>query len=373
MLDLVVNDLGFSRARVAVRSGAEGGGGTTYNIVNDNADPNVINASGFTFTTLNTQMDKLVMPMRQRVLARGLPFYFNLEYVDFGASSFEHYNNPEEYAEFMLATFQHLKSRYNVIPTGIEVILEPDNISGWSGEAIGKAIVATAAKLQANGFAVPEFIGPATTSMPNALGYLEAIISVPGAQALLTEVAYHRYNMAGDLSELAARATQLGKRMSMLEYWGAGTDSSANSDMLLEDLTTGRNASWQQGPPVSTSCNWGPVVAFINGTAQPCPLTKTIRQYTKHVRPGAQRIDSVSQNPSFDPVAFVNADGQYVVVVRAESAGSFSVSNLPGGTYGVFYTTSNQYDVNVSNVTISNGQVLSANIPDAGVITIYKK
>ncbi|HYN06534.1 MAG TPA: hypothetical protein VES67_03995, partial [Vicinamibacterales bacterium] len=180
-LDLAINDLGISRVRLAIRSGTEGSGGTSYNIVNDNSDPNVINQAGFNFGVLDTMISRVVVPARQRSQARGESLYVNLNYVDFGTSTFEHYANPQEYAEFMLATFQHIQGKYGFVPNGIEVILEPDNVAGWSGDAIGRAMVATAAKLQANGFAVPEFIAPSTTAMPNADGYLDGILAVAGA------------------------------------------------------------------------------------------------------------------------------------------------------------------------------------------------
>ena len=38
---------------------------------------------------------------------------------------------------------------------------------------------------------------------------------------------------------------------------------------------------------------------------------------------------------SFDPLAFINANGTYVVVVKADTPGSFSIENLPPGTYGI--------------------------------------
>jgi hypothetical protein len=160
-LDVVVNDLGFTRARVGLRSGVENPTGSyngQYEIVNDNSNPNSINTSAFHFAEqLNVQMDRIVVPMRQRVLARGEQFYFNLEYVDFGASAFEHYDHPEEYAEFILAAYNHLQSRYGFIPDGIEIMLEPDNLlPNWNGTQIGQVMVATAAKLQANGYPVPD-------------------------------------------------------------------------------------------------------------------------------------------------------------------------------------------------------------------------
>jgi hypothetical protein len=73
-------------------------------------------------------MSRIVVPLRQRVLARGVPFYLLLSYVDFGGpSSRGHNTNPAEYAEFMVAVWRHFRSTYGFVPNGINIINEPDN------------------------------------------------------------------------------------------------------------------------------------------------------------------------------------------------------------------------------------------------------
>jgi hypothetical protein len=379
-LDVVVNDLGYTRARLEVVSGTEGAGGITgpsrYQIVNDNADPNVINPAGFTWTYLDALIDQQAVPFRQRVLARGEQPYINLCYVDFGTSAFEHSSNPAEYAEFMLATFQHLQSKYGWVPNGIEVSLEPDNTPNWSPTVLGQAIVASAQRLQAAGFAIPDFIAPSTSNLDAAVSYIDGILAVAGAAPYLSEFSYHRYGgNPASVQAVASRAIQQGKRAAMLEYWGGGglTDG-ANYRQLYQDLTDGRNSAWQLGPPVAPDCTWSPVVALINGTVTVCENTRLIRQYTKYVRPGARRVDAVSGNGAFNPVAFVNPNGSYVVVVNAEgSAGEFTVNGLPPGAYGTFYTTPSTYNVIRPDVSISAGQGLTTSIPGEGAITIYSK
>jgi hypothetical protein len=72
-------------------------------------------------------------------------------------------------------------------------------------------------------------------------------------------------------------------------------------------------------------------------------------------------------------VAFVNTNGKYVVVVNATTSGSFNVQGLPAGTYGIKYTTANQYNIDLSDVNLTAGQSLTTNIPTSGVITVYAK
>jgi hypothetical protein len=275
----------------------------------------------------------------------------------------------------MLAVFLHMQSKYGFVPNAISV-LEPDlGGSAWTATAIGKSIVATVNKLQANGLAVPEFVTPDTTSARNTVRFYDQIKSlVPAAVPYIKEISYHRYDNppTRTIQEIGDRAAADGKRTAMLEWW-----SQRNSYQILhEDLKVGRNSSWQQNAFASDTSGgeYGdPWVQVIGGVASVSPQTKFTRQYTKYIRPGAQRIEATSNNPSLDPVAFVNSDGKNVVVVKASTRGSFSIDNLSAGRYGTFYTTASQYDVHSSDVTIASGQRVNASIPAQGVITIYGK
>ncbi len=62
-----------------------------------------------------------------------------------------------------------------------------------------------------------------------------------------------------------------------------------------------------------------------------------------------------------------------VVVNAAIGGGSFNVVGLPAGSYGIKYTTGTRYDFDLPNQTINSGGIVTTNIPDAGVITIYAR
>lgn len=65
--------------------------------------------------------------------------------------------------------------------------------------------------------------------------------------------------------------------------------------------------------------------------------TKFLCQYFKYVRSGAVRIEAGSGNDDFDPLAFINSNGKYVVIVKANAGGPFCIKGLPAGTYGIEY------------------------------------
>jgi glucose/arabinose dehydrogenase len=345
-----------------------------YVSVNDNSDPNIANLAGFHFTLLDWQIEQLVLPFKQRIEARGEHLRVVVRFVDFGPSPFEHYQFPAEYAELLLVAFDHIKSKYGFIPDGVDVINEPDNVSGWTGPVIGNVIAATGPRLAAAGYR-PAFIVPSTVNKANAAPFLDAIMSVAGARPYVKELAWHCYADSGanTSTAIANKAIQYGVSTSMTECW---TDGNTYL-MLHQELKASRNSLWQLALIHSQRGYYD--VNPSTGQITLRPKARFIRQYYKYVRAGARRIEALTGNPTFDPVAFINADGKYVVVVKASAGGSFTVRNLPPGTYGIFYTTGpdgltvSNYDVHLADQTLTTGQTLTTSIPSTGVITIHAK
>ena len=203
----------------------------------------------------------------------------------------------------------------------------------------------------------------------------------------LTEISYHRYGSfsTSSLQGIASRAKQYNLGASMLEWW----NGSNTFQTLHQDIKVGRNSAWQAkilaSPSTSPQLSSNIDVAAVDVTDPNNPIAamthgmKYLRQYFKFVRSGAQRIEAASSDGSFDPLAFINEDGNYVVVVKAAAGGAFSVQGLPAGAYGIKFTTGDgknqplQYDVDLPDANISAGQNLIASIPAAGIITIYGK
>lgn len=394
-----VVEAGIDRIRLEIRAGSEnrvdsfgewaaagypsdGGAYTTwrakrYETINDNPDPNVINASGFHFTEIDATIDLVVNPLRQRLAARGESLYVNLNYVAFTSqiTSGQYLHHvPAEYAEFMLATFQHLQQKYGWVPDAIEVILEPDNVAQLSsGTLIGQMIVDTGRRLAAAGF-MPEFIAPSTTNMANAVTYIDRVLAVPNVKTYLKELAYHRYSGVSveNLQAIASRAQAHGLSTSMLEWW----DAANTYRTLHEDIKMGRASAWQQAALTSIDDPSGLGIVNIDTsnpailTVTPGNLTRYTSQYFRDIRRGARRIGATSSAPALDPLAFINANGTYVVVVNALNSGTFKVQGLPAGTYGVRYTTAGA-SVTQGDQTIVSGESITTSIPATGVLTIH--
>ena len=387
-----VDDIGIDRIRLEVRSGVEN---TTdyyaafladgcpsppsaeylqwrqnrYATVNDNSDPNTINWDGFNFTELDGTVEEIVLPMKQAIEARGESLFINLNYVAFTGQIVGgdyHHDTPEEYAEFVLATYLHLQNTYGFVPDTWELVLEPDNVSQWNGTLLGEAIVATASRLSAAGFS-PRFVAPSNTNMANAITYFDQMVAVPGALSFLEEFSYHRYGgvSIANLQAIADRAVQNNLSTGMLEWWF----DNGTFEVLHQDLTVGRNSSWQGSTlaglfEADTSDPVNPLIEYR-------PNTRFNRQYFKYVRKDAVRIDAASDGSTFDPIAFINPGGRHVVVAKASGGGNLDVVGLPPGTYGRTYTTNSAFDVHLPDVTISAGEFVSATMPESGVLTIF--
>lgn len=393
LMDQAVNDFGLNRVALGIFPGVENSSGScqqqyldgvtteaaflrdcAYRPVNDNSDPGSINPNGFQWQVLDWQIDTMLLPMKRRLEARGEKLYVGIRYGGFGGGSYEPRDNPAEYAELVLALFEHVRSKYGFVPDGYDIINEPDQTSGWNNPAlIGRVAAAVGARLEAAGFR-PELTGPSTANKANAAPYFDTMMAQSGARTYLKELTWHCYNDTGTntAATIAAKAVEYGVRTAQTECWTTGN----NYQVMLQDLKGSRNSTWSMGPINAPN---GYYSVESNGSITLRDRPKYMRQYFKYIRMGARRIAATASVDQLDPVAFINTDGRYVVVVKAAAASAFTITNLPAGRYGIYSTlgpdasTVSSFDVTAADQTVgSNGQ-LAASIQGAGVITIYAK
>lgn len=383
--DMLVDVVGLNRLRLEIKTNAEhrtgtghAGGGTPYEMENDNADPFDLDPTGFRWDTLDGRVNDVVIPIRNRLIANGESLFLNLCYVGFVGfsppASFVH-DDPDEYAELMLATFQHMDVTFGFVPDSIEISLEPDNSAPFTGTVIGNCMVAAAARLNAAGF-FPTFHGPSSTSMADAITRAEDMLAVTGVAALMGEIAYHRYAGVsdGNLGSLADLADTHGIKTAMLEHIGSGVED------LYKDLTLANASSWQQYTAAfyqeGQGDNGGHLVTFTPGTPATNVTmgdrTRYLAQYFKHVRMGAVRIGASTNNPGVRPVAFRNANGKQVVVLHVDAPGPVDVRGLAAGTYGMTLTSASLTADDLGSQVVGGSGSLSVYPRATGVMTIAR-
>jgi hypothetical protein len=389
LLDATVNDVGLTRVRLEVKSGAENtsGTGSGETMVNDNNDPFSINPAGFRWGNLDDGIAKVVNPLRARLSAVGKKLYVNLCYVSFNpGTGYVHASNAEEYAEFIEATFLHISSAFGWVPDGVEVILEPDNTSNWDGTRIGNAIKAAGDRLAAHGW-FPEFIAPSVANVDNGVPYLRDVLAVSGVRTYLKEASYHRYGGVASIPAYASYALSQGLRTSMLEH-GPGDVSE-----LMYDLTVANVSAWaQEGisfnfPSQSAinsqdsgfAANYLFILDVAPGSIQMGRRTAGFRQVFRYVDAGAVRVGASSNFGAVTPVVFRNPNGGIVVVQQATTAATWSVVGLPAGSYQITYSgepagpcPNSCPQVTLNSQTITSGGSVSVSVPGAGVLTLFQ-
>jgi hypothetical protein len=357
--------------------------------VNDNRNPNVINSSGFIWTRFDTMLDLYVVPWRNALASRGKSLFVSLCYVAFTGQNVPsvgynyHHANASEYAEFILAAFQHMDAVYGFHPDGVEIMLEPDNAVEWAnnGTYVGQALKAVGDKLAAAGYH-PEFTIPSNETINESTTYLKGAMAVRGAASYATVAATHRYTGNSGISTFASTAIgTYGLKTAMLEFLGADYQT------LMEDLKTMRVSWWSPyavgGTGFSADCD-----ADDNGGAIFCvqsgPVLKyysripRLKEFFTHIDNGDVRISASSSNSgAADPVAFRRANGSYVVLANTTTSQSFSVTGLPAGTYHIEYQTSGSVctvpcnPTTTSDQTIVGGGTVATSIPGAGTLVVF--
>lgn len=161
----------------------------------------------------------------------------------------------------------------------------------------------------------------------------------------------------------------------MLEWWTGGL----SHHTLHEDLKVGRNTAWQQGilacPPTWASDNglYNINDPFGDLTIEYGAKMRYFSQYYRYIRPGAVRIDAATNDNGFDPLAFVDTNGMYMVLVKGDGTDSIFIDGLAGGTYGISYTTGGELVTDGHELSINGGGTLRTRLPAAGVLVAFQK
>lgn len=396
LIDLSVSELGINRLRLEVRSGAENRrdyfsdwqsgkiseeefNRSRYYVLNDNQDPDVASEAGFHFSELDLNIESVIIPYKDRLKKEQQDLYVNLCFVDFGddppEDSLKLAKHPEEYAEFIVAVFRHMDRKYGFVPDALEVILEPDNDTDWTGEDIGRAVSAASRRLKEAGFE-PEFIAPSAKDAGLVPALVDGISKTPGAFEVIDEISYHLYRGGTEtnLLKIADIARRSGKRTSMLEF------IAADHDDLYRDLVYGNASAWQQYTltfPGGEDNGGHYFITFPEGPKESevewGKRTKLLKQYFNHIRPGAVRIEAHSENSNFRPVAFSGADSGVVLLVNADGFGRLTVSGLPAGRYAVCHVGFDGNSKDEASVTSGESGNLEVRVPFPGVLAVYNE
>lgn len=379
----LIRDVGITRVRIEVYAGAEGRNGIAlrdyyagktdmkgwrlwrYTTINDNADPFHINTAGFDFFDVDSRMELGALPMLKAAKAQGRTLDLLLTYVAFtGQNEGAPYlhTEPEEYAEFVLATFLHLKEKYGVVPDSFEPLLEPDLAGYWTPDGFGKAIGAAVTRLSKNGFH-PRIVAPSVSNIFRADDWLEGIAKTDIAEKAISEISYHRYYGGPErvLTDLAQRAARIGAQTSMLEYWFG----KATHDLLYEDLTMANISAWQGRSDYTYH------VIESDGSFSLAPDIRLNRLYMQAIRPGAIRIAAEGgRRNRVRATAFMTPEGRINLILDSLNGGTARIENLAPGSYVMDEAYVELSDRPQSTVTVPASGKITLSLPGEGVLTL---
>jgi hypothetical protein len=340
-----------------------------YQTVNDNDDPFVLNPQGFHWDDLDWRVRTIWLPLKAKADARGVPLEFSLNYVAFTDQSkggpYIH-DQPEEYAEFILAAFLHLKETYGIVPDSLEMILEPDLISQWTPEKFALAAAAVTRRLVGAGFR-PRIILPSTTSAAAASDWFDTVAATPGAMDLVAELGFHLYRKANRdaMTAIGERGRTYGIETGMLEYWlGKGTH-----DFLFKCLKLADISVWQSRAYLGYS-DEHPDAPPGQRLTEPEDVRYNLL-YFQSIKRGAVRIGvSSDAQRAVDAVAFVNPGDRWSVIAEAREAAEVRVVGLPQGRYWVTTATEAGNFTLADPVEVTAGSALTATIEGPGVMAV---
>ncbi len=388
----LVDDAGITRVRVELRSGVENpidywtqfvNGQLSYTAnrdhyyekFNDNSNPAIANAAGFQWPSFDYYIENFVLPMRNRMAARNETLSINLCFVDFGGTAFKgtlsFSGAPDEYAELITLAAMRMRDKYGINVDTLEIILEPDNGDGWSGQAIGRAILAAKTRLAAAGIN-PKIVAPSASVAGSTISFLDGIASVAGAQAALNTISYHRYDGAGADQALPAirqRAASLGIDTAMLEYVDASVEN------FFKDMEFGGATAWQSyaaAAKASSASAVGNGAILWRDPAGALALTPQFSRMAlvqRETRPGARAYKATPLLGSDMPLDFQNPDGSEVIAIYSPGGSTVEISGASHTAYNVTFAGPGGAAYTTTTTTANGAGLVYVTIP-AGTVAV---
>ncbi len=395
-LDAVTEDLRLNFFQVGLHL-------KTIERVNDDDDPNHIRLEGFDFFNEDRHIEQVILPIRERLRARGERMILSLIAVLHpGQTAPVLIENPDEYIEFAMATLAHFRSK------GLDVDYwvmnnEPDLNRAWTPSYMGTLAARLGERMASAGYRT-KIAGPETVIPSDVSKWLAPMAQSPGSAHYLGAITYHTYDhdpSRGEEPPKQPRATaaQWGRIMALpvmqteqgengvanRTRW-SGTDFAAGLDLartLIGDLTFGNVSVWKMhvvtslgelGPQSSA----GGVFFFLkaDGTAIIKPAHYyALRLFTRYVRPGSVRVELRNPSPvrGVRAVAFLAPEGRPVVVLLNENSSPqpVEIASLPPGNVNIESSRRAAPLPQVAKATVRSGEPLKFELAPESITTIW--
>lgn len=383
VLDSLYLDLRLTRMRPASPETMPGVG---IEPVNDNSDPNVIAPSGFDFSWKNLDAH---IALLDRARQRGVDTWFisplNRERWMNTSSA----TDAAEYAEWLLAQSLRCRDLGAALPF-LSVSNEPSySRNTMSGAFIRDVIKVLGPKLRAAGlntlFVIPDDVRSSDAAAKSAI-----ILADPVARSFVGALATHLYDEPiSNLGQMKNLANQYGLPLWMTEFTlslsgsaGLGNGPFDYADLMHELLAThdvgaidylwGYFGQWEsRSQLVVLNYDRGGSEAYTGFTRS--KEYYVTGQYSRFIRPGANRIGSVSNNPDIKVSAYSDGTRLTIVAFNRKTSGNeplnISLAGLPAvASLAAVRTSGSENWADLPEVT-SDGTSFQAILPHRSVTT----
>lgn len=369
ILDVLYRDLRLDWIELPIKGGAidpslpgPTPGWLSHEIHNDNADPFDMDWSQFDFAWWDGAVP-IVLGAFARIQARGETPIFSLRVGALeGWMTHDGALDVEEYAEWVCAVVLYLRETYNLTPTWISVMNEPDGMGDMSATTMALAVAALENRLA--GLGLPGRVAAVETVTPAAApAYLQALAGVIGSVA---QIRYHIYDndaSVGLAPNLPARnairdfaalygvptaVTEMGSdvKQNRRTFWNDTPEQAlAHANDYVNEMVEGgvsslimtlnfwTNSSPYFGTDAFAILNFDEQNAYAyQGFKRPV-IYGVLGEFINNIRPGMVRVEAKSDDPSVRVVCFT-APGRTALVVVNNGTADKDV-RTPDGLGGV--------------------------------------
>jgi O-glycosyl hydrolase len=315
ILDALYGDLGLTRVRWLPEGSKAGVGGIEP--VNDNADPEVTDLSKFSFGWKKSDGH---IDFVKSVRLRGVTAFFA---SPLSLESWMTESDPAEYVEWALVLLRRWRDLGVEMPY-FSIVNEPGHPSRfWSGQWLREVVKRLGAKLEGEGFTT-KLVVPDDLNPSQAMQRLQIVLADPEARRHVGALAYHLYGGPESRSAVKQLSEQYGIPVWMTEYFDADWMRWARTmhellaiyDVTAIDYLWAFFGEWEgRGTELVT-------INYTGTTYTGFRFTRhyfVIGQYSRFVRPGARRVQTVSSDPGLRVSGWLNGAELTFVLINDTS------------------------------------------------------
>lgn len=345
ILDKLYIDLGLTRVRPVNPDTAVGWG---IEPTNDNNDPNVADLTKFNFSwkNLDDHCDYIKRAQTRGAITAFLSPLNRESWMGVATTG-----DVGEYAEWLLAQIKRCDALGVRLPF-VSISNEP-SLNSMSGAFIRDVIKVLGPRLRSEGFKTM-FVVPDDVRASNAAQVASVILADPVARSYVGALATHLYDEpVSYIGKMRALSTQYGISLWMTEFsaYAAPTASLSGDALgwanLMQDLIGAFNVS-------AIDYMWGFFGQYSPDSSQLITLNSqgnaytgyrfnkeyyVTGQYSRFVKPGAQRIAASSNDSTLKATAFKDGNKVIAVVVNNQPARKAITIQLSGSAITTMYQT----------------------------------